>query len=150
MPMNRMITTLSRRAPWLMRRLFDMQMSWLKRNPERLLETMVRQMPEPDRALMDEGLRAAFAKDIALNSATAGLAAAQDFELFSRDWGFRLEDIRVPVHIWQGSVDRNVPAHHADLLARRIPNAQLHRYDGEGHLLFLPRLGEILRTITSR
>jgi pimeloyl-ACP methyl ester carboxylesterase len=84
-----------------------------------------------------------------MNSATAGRAAAQDFELFSGDWGFRLEDIRLPVHLWQGSLDRNVPAQHAELLAARIPNATLHRCEGEGHLLFLPRLGEILRTITT-
>jgi len=149
MPTNRMITTLSRRTPRLLRILFNAQINWLKRNPERFMDVMIRQMPEPDRALMNDGLRELFAKDIAMSSATAGLAAAQDFELFSGDWGFRLEDIRVPVHLWQGSVDRNVPAHHAELLARRIPNATLHRCDGEGHLLFLPRLAEILSTITT-
>jgi pimeloyl-ACP methyl ester carboxylesterase len=149
MPLNRMITTLSRRAPWLLSMLFNAQMSALKRNPRRLVDTMMRQMPEPDRLLMNEGLRALFIKDIAMNSATAGRAAAQDFELFSGDWGFRLEDIRLPVHLWQGSLDRNVPAQHAELLAARIPNATLHRCEGEGHLLFLPRLGEILRTITT-
>ena len=150
MPTNRMITTLSRRTPRLVRVLFNAQINWLKRNPERFMDTMIRQMPEPDQALMNDGLRALFAKDIASSSATAGLAAAQDFELFSGDWGFRLEDIRVPVHLWQGSVDRNVPSHHAELLASRIPGAHLHRCEGEGHLLFLPRLAEILKTITHR
>jgi pimeloyl-ACP methyl ester carboxylesterase len=149
--LNRWITTLSRRAPWLVRGLFRLQTRYLMRNPERALDMMTRQLPEADRKILSESeFRALLIDDFAHSSHTAPFAAAQDFQLFSRDWGFRLEDIPIRVHYWQGSVDRNVPAHHADLLVSRTPHATLHRYEGEGHFLIVPRLAEILQTIAPR
>jgi pimeloyl-ACP methyl ester carboxylesterase len=60
-----------------------------------------------------------------------------------------LEDITVPVHIWQGDVDRNVPSAHGRLQADRIPGAVLHECPGEGHLLFVDHLPEILAVIVT-
>jgi pimeloyl-ACP methyl ester carboxylesterase len=58
-----------------------------------------------------------------------------------------LEDITVPVQIWQGDVDRNVPPEHARRLADRVPGAVLHECPGEGHLLFVDHMGDILGEI---
>ena len=77
-------------------------------------------------------------------------AAAQDFALFARPWRFRLEDIAVPVHIWQGDVDANVPVSHGKGLAARIPKATLHLCPGEGHMLFMDHAPEILRAAAGR
>ena len=66
----------------------------------------------------------------------------------SHPWGFRLEDIAVPVHVWHGDEDRNVPLAHGRLQAERIPGARLHECPGQGHLLALDRLEEILRTVS--
>jgi len=52
---------------------------------------------------------------------------------FTRPWGFDLETIRVPVHIWQGELDRLVPWAHGPWLAERIPNAQFRLARGHGH-----------------
>jgi pimeloyl-ACP methyl ester carboxylesterase len=80
---------------------------------------------------------------------TSALAAAQDFALFASDWGFRLDDITVPVDIWHGDDDRNVPMSHGRLQAEQIPEARLHECPGEGHLLVIDRLEEILRTVSA-
>lgn len=53
---------------------------------------------------------------------------------FTKDWGFSLDDIRVPTYVWQGSVDLMVPFHHGEWLAARIPGAVAHLEPGEGHL----------------
>ncbi|HJQ04730.1 MAG TPA: hypothetical protein VJ872_04770, partial [Nocardioides sp.] len=53
---------------------------------------------------------------------------------FTRDWGFALDEIRVPTYLWQGSADLMVPFHHGQWLAEHIPGVVPHLLDGEGHL----------------
>jgi len=87
--------------------------------------------------------RAAFRRDLTEASRTTGRAAAQDFGLFAHDWGFRLEDITVPVVVWQADLDVNVPAVHAERQAAAIPGSVLHLVAGEGHLMVVDHLPEI-------
>jgi pimeloyl-ACP methyl ester carboxylesterase len=82
-------------------------------------------------------------------SRTTAQAMAQDFILFAGDWGFRLEDIAVPVYAWHGDADKNVPFALGKAVAERIPGAEFHPCPGEGHLLVVPHLEEILRTVTA-
>jgi pimeloyl-ACP methyl ester carboxylesterase len=148
MPLNRLLTTLSRRAPWFLAQLFRRQFSAMAKNPDKALQVLLRQLPDVDREIMsDPDFKASFLADFANSSATWHLAAAQDFRLFARDWGFALSEITTPVHFWQGTLDRNVPAPHAQLLVRATPRATLHLHEGEGHLLVVKRLAEIVRTI---
>ena len=50
------------------------------------------------------------------------------------DWGFRLNEIPGPVHVFHGTEDRHVPVAYAHHLAENIPHCQLHLLEGEGHL----------------
>lgn len=52
---------------------------------------------------------------------------------FCKPWGFDVADIRVPVHIWQGEVDRLVPWAHGKWLADHIPGAKFTLAKGHGH-----------------
>lgn len=56
-----------------------------------------------------------------------------DYWAVSDDWGFRLEDISVPVTLWQGSDDKICPISHALKLAELIPKSELRMVDGQGH-----------------
>lgn len=150
MPVNQLLTRGARRAGWSVRPLFAAMTAAGRRWPDRLVEQMVQQVPPADAEILRRpDVRAAFVDDLARAPQTAGSAAAQDFALFTRDWGFQLADIKVPVHLWQGDADRNVPAAHAERQASAIPGAVLHRCPGEGHLLGVPRFEEILSTVTS-
>ncbi len=51
-----------------------------------------------------------------------------------RPWGFDLDSIGVPVHIWQGRHDRMVPFAHGEWLAAHIPTVIPHLFDELGHL----------------
>jgi pimeloyl-ACP methyl ester carboxylesterase len=70
---------------------------------------------------------------------------------FTRDWGFALADISVPVAIWQGGVDLMVPAAHGAWLASHIPTARPHLLPDHGHLSLavvdLPRIVADLATL---
>jgi pimeloyl-ACP methyl ester carboxylesterase len=51
---------------------------------------------------------------------------------FARSWGFTMPGM-VPVGVWHGTHDENVPSEHAQWLLAHIPGAQGHQYAG-GHL----------------
>jgi pimeloyl-ACP methyl ester carboxylesterase len=64
-------------------------------------------------------------------------------------WGFRLEEIRLPVQVWHGSDDVDTPVAMGQAVAARIPNSQLTICPGEGHMLLFPHWEEILIQLTS-
>ncbi|KAH8658334.1 putative valacyclovir hydrolase [Xylariales sp. PMI_506] len=53
-----------------------------------------------------------------------------------RQWGFTLDEIKVPVLIYQGSEDKMVPFSHGKWLADHLPkiNTVVHLLEGEGHI----------------
>ena len=64
---------------------------------------------------------------------------------FIKDWGFALEEIRVPVSFWQGSEDLMVPQAHMAWQADRVPGAVMHLEPGEGHFsLMVTNFGRML------
>jgi pimeloyl-ACP methyl ester carboxylesterase len=56
-----------------------------------------------------------------------------DAEIYARQWGFRLEDVPVPVRLWHGRQDRAFSAAVAEEVARRLPNCKVRLVDNEGH-----------------
>lgn len=147
---NRVMTRAARRAPWVVLPFYAVMTGVTRRWPERAVQTFRGQLRAPDAEVMARpDVAAAFIDDLRHASRTAGRAAVQDFALFSRDWGFRFEDITVPVHVWQGDLDGNVPLAHGRLQAQRTPGAVLHECPGEAHLLVIDHLEEILTTLTA-
>jgi len=89
---------------------------------------------------------AAYLAESFRGSVSTGIAGWRDDDLaFVADWGFALDDLRVPVTIWQGDQDRMVPFEHGRWLAAHVPGARVRLEPGEGHLsLILNRLDAIL------
>ncbi len=76
-------------------------------------------------------------------------ALAWDARLLTRPWGFRPEEIRVPVHLWHGTADNLTTAAMAQALAARIPGSRVTICQGEAHLLLFPHWHEILTQLIS-
>jgi pimeloyl-ACP methyl ester carboxylesterase len=146
---NRGTTLMARRMPPVLHGVFLAQEFVARRWPETALRAATRMFPPADVALLERpDVRAAFLEDE--HSASVGArarAGTQDFVLFAGDWGFRFEDIAGPVHFWHGDADRNVPMDHARFMSGRVPGAVLHECPGEGHLLYVEHLEEVLRTV---
>jgi pimeloyl-ACP methyl ester carboxylesterase len=80
----------------------------------------------------------------ALRQGTRGLV--DDVAVATRPWGFRLEEIAVPVRLWHGQDDHNVPAHLAHRVAAAIPNCHAVFVQG-GHTAPFAHLDEILDVV---
>jgi pimeloyl-ACP methyl ester carboxylesterase len=92
--------------------------------------------PVDIRVLSDEigELMAAWATE----ALSLGIEGWRDDDLaFARPWGFRVEDIGVPVLLWQGAQDLMVPFAHGEWLATRIPGVDARLLSEEGHLTLL-------------
>jgi pimeloyl-ACP methyl ester carboxylesterase len=149
MPANRAIAALARRRSRLLRVLARLQVEGLHRWPDKAIDMMLKQLPPSDVTILTRPeIRALFVEDAVHMSRDAGRACAQDFELFAAPWGFELGAISVPVHLWQGDADRNVPPSHGSILRDAIPGAVLHECPGEGHFLVVDRIAEIATAIT--
>jgi pimeloyl-ACP methyl ester carboxylesterase len=147
---NRLVTRLARKSHYLAYPIFALSASLFRRWPERSMHATSGQLPPSDIEIMGRPeVKSAYIDSYRRAPSSSALAAAQDFSLFARPWGFRLEDIKPPVHLWHGDDDRNVPISHGWLQAERIPGAFMHDCPGEGHLLALERLEEILRTVSA-
>ena len=50
----------------------------------------------------------------------------------------------MPVSIWQGSLDVNVPQSNGRIFANNIPQATAHFIEGEGHISLVYNHGEAI------
>lgn len=57
-----------------------------------------------------------------------------DMALFGRPWGIAFDSLQMPVRIWIGLDDRNVPMSAVQALANVIPGCELIEIEGAGHL----------------
>jgi pimeloyl-ACP methyl ester carboxylesterase len=100
--------------------------------------------PEGDkRVFARPEMKAMFIDDLLQASLHQAHAPILDIMLFTRDWGFELSDVTVPIRMWHGDSDNIVPIAHALHLSKRIPNANLHVRHGESHLGALDAAEEI-------
>jgi pimeloyl-ACP methyl ester carboxylesterase len=106
-------------------------------------------VPAADRALLETPELREHVKDQVREALRAGVDGYTQDELIIavRPWGFRLDEIRVPVHLWHGELDTLVPIESASYAARTIPNCSPRFFSDEGHLLAFRHSEEILRAL---
>ena len=112
------------------------------------LEVYARISPEADRQMLGRPEFKAMFLDDLLNGSRKQMAAPfADIVVFARDWGFRLDEVKVPVRWWHGDRDHIVPFAHGQHVVAGLPDAEMHQLPGESHLAGLGRAEDILRTM---
>jgi pimeloyl-ACP methyl ester carboxylesterase len=92
-------------------------------------------MPEGDRRVFsDPEIEAMFIDDIVHVTRGRMQALLDDARLFGRDWGFRLNDVKVPVQWWHGDADSIISFDDARAAAKHLPDAELLLMPDESHL----------------
>jgi pimeloyl-ACP methyl ester carboxylesterase len=143
----RTLLAIHRHLPGAVRVLFRLMHPIARVNPPPWMMIMLRgTLVGPDKATMD---------DPALSELCyAGFRNAwgeyrdgvfEDAQIYAQPWGFRLEEVQVPVRIWHGTEDHNFSHKLAESMARQIPRCDLRIVAGEGHYsLPIRRSREIL------
>ena len=104
--------------------------------------------PEADRKmLVRPEFKAMFLDDLLNGSRKQMAAPFADIVVFARDWGFRLDEVKVSVRWWHGDRDHIVPFAHGQHVVSGLPDAELHQLPGESHLAGLGRAEDILSTM---
>jgi pimeloyl-ACP methyl ester carboxylesterase len=130
---DRLLLAMSERTPWAASRALRLAIG--RPSASTLERSIARSLGPADReALRRAGppeAAVAFMKE-SLRSGTLGVI--RDYRVFGDPWGFRLEDVRIPIHIWQGGEDTVNPPGDPVLLAEHLADAQLSIVPGEGHV----------------
>jgi len=104
--------------------------------------------PEADQQLLARPeIKAMFLDDLLNGSRKQMAAPFADVVAFARDWGFRLDEVKVPVRWWHGDHDHIVPFEHGQHVVAKLPDVELYHLPGESHLAGLGRAEEILDTM---
>lgn len=116
----------------------------LEATPEAIAESLRSLLCPPDLAVLNGEVADFMFDQVRVGIEEQVVGWIDDDFAFVRPWGFELEDIRVPVQVWHGAQDQFVPVAHGYWLAERIPGAEAHIHDEDGHLtLQLARIGAV-------
>jgi pimeloyl-ACP methyl ester carboxylesterase len=148
---NRLGLSLARRAPWALTLGYRGLKQLLSRSPDAFVMAMTRDKPDSDQLWLRRPEVRRQLEDMLVEAVRGGvLGAVQEVGLLARPWGFRLEEIRVPVDLYHGDRDDTAPLEHARYLARTIPGARLHVCPGEGHMVMWSHVEDVLAVATGR
>ncbi len=141
--------SVARNAPWLLRAIL-----WLVANPNRNPEQFFRIMASGNSPVDQEILSRPDIKMMLMDNyreaTRAGMRGfARDAIILSNPWGFRFEEISIPVYLWHGEEDANVSISAARYAAHKIPDCRATFLPGKGHWLHREHWEQILRLILS-
>ncbi len=75
--------------------------------------------------------------------------AVHEFDLHTRSWPFSLSDVGAMIHLWHGDADTVVPIDIGRYVANHLPRCQPRILTGEGHLLIVDHIVEVLAAVTA-
>jgi pimeloyl-ACP methyl ester carboxylesterase len=118
----------------------------IKNRPERTIDALARAMSASDAAIVRRPeVRDLLVADITEAFRQDSRGAAWDIVVLGRPWGFSLREIEPEVHLWQGEEDTLVPPAMARYQASQIPRSHLTLFPGEGHLLIIDRMPDLIQ-----
>jgi pimeloyl-ACP methyl ester carboxylesterase len=138
---------MARRAPWLLTPIAHTMTRGAQKNPERTFNRMLRTRPPEDRLVLTRPDVRAILMENLPNQFRDPNTIVHEFRLAVQPWGFPLEEITAPAHIWQGGRDDVHTPAMAHYLAARIPGAELTNEATFSTFTFLDHLDPIVATV---
>ena len=105
--------------------------------PAQIVEAMESLLSPVDQEALGGGLGGYFAESFRVGLGPGVEGWVEDDLAFVEPWGFGIEDVRVPLLIWQGHADLMVPPSHGEWLAGRADGAEVQLSPEDGHLTLL-------------
>ena len=145
---NRALVAVAQRAPFALRPAFALLTAAIRHGPDRVMDSLFAAAGEADQAIWRRPeIRALFRESMLESSRQGARGAAYEFALYSRPWDVQLEEITIPICLWQGEDDVNVPLSMGRAQAEAIPDCRATFIPDAGHLWGIDHFDEILETL---
>jgi pimeloyl-ACP methyl ester carboxylesterase len=139
----RLVLWLGGTAP-VLTRLYVALMGRMTGNPAAIEKGVGSLLPDDEQAMLNTPRFDGFFENLGEMTKHGSQGAYWDARVFLGDWGFDCADIEVPVNLFYGTEDRNVPLQMGEYYRNAIPNSNGTFYEGEGHFIMYSRAQEIL------
>jgi pimeloyl-ACP methyl ester carboxylesterase len=139
---DRRLARLSCHAPPAARAAFATMARLARHRPEQFAKLSGRDLCPTDQALL-LGEAEWFARAVAEGRGDPD-GGVDEYRAMVGPWGFAPEEVKGAVDLWQGTDDTLVPASWATELHRRMPQATLTTFPGEGHLIAINHRREVM------
>jgi pimeloyl-ACP methyl ester carboxylesterase len=132
---SRLLWFLAKKAPIFHKILLKLMLRSLKGSPEKLLATFKKQLPPVDYAVIESPERMQAFAQMSLESMRKGVkGATRDLQLYVQEWDFSLDEIQIPLTLFHGEKDMNVPIAAVKRVMASLPMARLVTYPDEAHI----------------
>jgi pimeloyl-ACP methyl ester carboxylesterase len=147
---NRVLMIFARRMPSLVYLLRRLSYGLIGDDPEKVSKNVASFFPPEDRQIVEIPENKAMLVPALQEGYRQGWhGPAQDDILINSPWGFRLEDVKVRIDIWQGEVDKNVPLNQGLYQHEKIHYSRLTVLPGKAHMYLLEIWDEILAQLVA-
>ncbi len=149
-PITQWFLRIGKNFPFLAARVLDVAHAQVRSGRSMSRAKLLHWLPSEDvNILMQPSIRTVFRESMGHAFKQGGSGVALEIKIFHQDWGIQDWNFPFPVHLWHGLNDRVVPPEHSRKLAARIPHAELHLLENEGHYsLPILRIEEILAPLS--
>lgn len=136
-------------APLVLTIILKRVASQRRKKPEGAFAKLLDSLPEIDRIALSRPDISLKAMDASADSFQSGVKGhSWEMRLFGKPWGFKMEDIHIPVLLWHGTADENILPFTGEMQAEAIPNCTAKFLEHEGHYsLYINHIDEILQDL---
>lgn len=120
--------------------------------PNRFIAQANSLLPAPDREVVhsDPEFQKGFIRMLRAATQQGARGAFHESLLSVTEWGFSLQDIQMPLLLWHGQADQNIPVEMARYMATAVPKCEAKYDPNEGHLSLLKKNAEeIIHTLVN-
>jgi pimeloyl-ACP methyl ester carboxylesterase len=152
LPLYRWMLAVYRRYPRMMRASFRAARPFVSMKASVHIARKMLRMLQPCDA---EALRDSVAFDACFESQRrawrgSALGVMMDAQIYAEPWGFRLEEVQVPVRLWHGKKDRSFSYRLGEDMGKRLSNCAIRIVENAGHYsLPIRHMHEILADLIS-
>jgi pimeloyl-ACP methyl ester carboxylesterase len=117
-------------------------------DPGAMLDAAMADAPEVDREMLARpDVRATLVESLREAFVNGPVGWFDDSYALSTPWGFELGEVTVPVHMWYGEADRNVPLRAVQRMAAELRVESFEILPSAGHLGWLLHEERVVRTL---
>jgi pimeloyl-ACP methyl ester carboxylesterase len=117
------------------------------KNPDSITKGIGSLLPEDELALLDTPRFDGFFENFDEMVKNGSRGAYWDARVFLGEWDFDCTDIEIPVSLFYGTADQNVPIQMGEYYRDHIPGSDATFYEEEGHFIMYSHAEEILTSL---